>query len=230
MSKPTGVAWARTSAGYLEYLASEHWRQRRAHSFALAMGICAGCGRKAEHIHHRTYDRLGDERDDDLVAVCHDCHRDIHLHYVEHADKGLPWATDHLLRQRRALWNLPPIVFPREARAIAKHEYHAQMAIDSPVRMAIRAAVRCPNCKAKPGEFCTSTRGKPRAQNHISRQNACQRAHPMQADTLTGADVEAGRSPRGGFTREQLAAWGVPWPPPKGWKTRLTGKGKPGSE
>ena len=38
---------------------------------------------------------------------------------------------------------------------------------------------------------------------------------------LTAEEIEAGRSPRGGWTRAQLAAWGVPWPPPKGWQQRL---------
>ena len=41
---------------------------------------------------------------------------------------------------------------------------------------------------------------------------------------LTEAEIEAGRSPRGGWTRAQLAEWGVPWPPPKGWRRRLTGR------
>ncbi|MFD4257599.1 TnsA endonuclease N-terminal domain-containing protein [Streptomyces sp. NPDC058534] len=34
-------------------------------------------------------------------------------------------------------------------------------------------------------------------------------------------DIEAARSPAGGWSRKQLADWGVPWPPPKGWKERL---------
>ncbi|SER00017.1 hypothetical protein SAMN05216481_12536 [Streptomyces radiopugnans] len=34
-------------------------------------------------------------------------------------------------------------------------------------------------------------------------------------------EVEAARTPAGGWTRDQLAAWGVPWPPPAGWKQRL---------
>lgn len=34
-------------------------------------------------------------------------------------------------------------------------------------------------------------------------------------------DIEAARTPAGGFTRAQLAAWGVAWPPPKGWKRQL---------
>ena len=38
---------------------------------------------------------------------------------------------------------------------------------------------------------------------------------------LTDAVIEAGKSTKGGFTRKQLAAWGVPWPPPAGWRTAL---------
>lgn len=38
---------------------------------------------------------------------------------------------------------------------------------------------------------------------------------------LTLEQIEAGRSPAGGYTKEQLAIWGVPWPPPKGWKEAL---------
>ena len=38
---------------------------------------------------------------------------------------------------------------------------------------------------------------------------------------LTDAQVEAAKSPRGGFTRKTLATWGVPWPPPKGWRKAL---------
>ncbi|WP_436988292.1 hypothetical protein [Streptomyces sp. enrichment culture] len=34
-------------------------------------------------------------------------------------------------------------------------------------------------------------------------------------------EVEAARTPAGGWTRDQLAAWGVPWPPPAGWRQRL---------
>jgi len=37
----------------------------------------------------------------------------------------------------------------------------------------------------------------------------------------TAAEIEAGRTKRGGWTRKQLAKWGVSWPPPKGWRRRL---------
>jgi hypothetical protein len=38
---------------------------------------------------------------------------------------------------------------------------------------------------------------------------------------MTPEELEAGKSPKGGYTKEQLAKWGVPWPPPKGWKEAL---------
>lgn len=37
----------------------------------------------------------------------------------------------------------------------------------------------------------------------------------------TEAEIEAARTPAGGWTRETLAAGGVPWPPPKGWRKQL---------
>lgn len=33
--------------------------------------------------------------------------------------------------------------------------------------------------------------------------------------------VWSARTPQGGWTREQLAEWGIPWPPPKGWRIAL---------
>lgn len=33
--------------------------------------------------------------------------------------------------------------------------------------------------------------------------------------------IMASKSPSGGWSRDQLAAWGIGWPPPKGWIDRL---------
>ncbi len=43
---------------------------------------------------------------------------------------------------------------------------------------------------------------------------------------IPAAEIEAARTSRGGWTRESLARWGVPWPPPKGWKKALI-EGRP---
>ena len=42
--------------------------------------------------------------------------------------------------------------------------------------------------------------------------------------SITEQDIEEGMTEAGGFDQETLAAWGVPWPPPKGWKNVLLGK------
>lgn len=38
---------------------------------------------------------------------------------------------------------------------------------------------------------------------------------------VTPEEIERGKTRRGGWTRKTLAKWGVPWPPPKGWKRLL---------
>lgn len=37
----------------------------------------------------------------------------------------------------------------------------------------------------------------------------------------TPDEVDAARTERGGWRKEDLERWGVPWPPPRGWKKKL---------
>lgn len=37
-------------------------------------------------------------------------------------------------------------------------------------------------------------------------------------------EIEAARTPAGGWTKATLASWGIAWPPPKGWRKRLISK------
>ena len=39
--------------------------------------------------------------------------------------------------------------------------------------------------------------------------------------TPSPEEIEAAKTPAGGWTRAQLAEWGVAWPPQKGWKKHL---------
>ena len=41
---------------------------------------------------------------------------------------------------------------------------------------------------------------------------------------ITEEFIARGKSEAGGWTRAQLAALGVPWPPVKGWKATVLGK------
>jgi len=45
----------------------------------------------------------------------------------------------------------------------------------------------------------------------------------MSGAKVTLEEIMAARTPRGSWTKVQLQAWGVPWPPQKGWAKKLTG-------
>lgn len=63
---------------YGEYLTTSNWLEYRAAIFARQGGKCATCPRDATHCHHRTYEHLGWEADEDCVGLCPDCHRKLH--------------------------------------------------------------------------------------------------------------------------------------------------------
>lgn len=65
-------------ANYKDYLRSHEWAAKRRERFDMDNGICCECGAPADHVHHVTYERLGDERMQDLLSVCRPCHSKIH--------------------------------------------------------------------------------------------------------------------------------------------------------
>lgn len=83
------------SVRYDRYIRSERWRAKRV-SFIAARGKrCERCkrGRRASlQVHHKTYERLGHERLEDVEVLCQRCHAEVHgkLAYAE------PWQWAHL--------------------------------------------------------------------------------------------------------------------------------------
>jgi 5-methylcytosine-specific restriction endonuclease McrA len=74
-------------AAYNRYLASAVWQRKRQLVMARCGGMCEGCASwPATQVHHLRYPRsepgsaawIRQEMLFDLVAVCEDCHRDIH--------------------------------------------------------------------------------------------------------------------------------------------------------
>lgn len=64
---------------YLNYLQSETWRLRRIRSLELAKYHCAICWSHTNlDVHHNTYAHLGAESDDELIVLCHPCHKLFH--------------------------------------------------------------------------------------------------------------------------------------------------------
>lgn len=77
---------------YQKYVKTDCWSLRR-QMYLKKHPSCEGCGQSVQplsgkslilQVHHLTYERLGRESDDDLLAVCEGCHRLMH---------GLPGAT-----------------------------------------------------------------------------------------------------------------------------------------
>ena len=67
----------------IEYMKSIEWRLLKGERLRIADHKCEKCGedRRALHLHHITYERLGEEEIDDLRILCSDCHLSIHLKY-----------------------------------------------------------------------------------------------------------------------------------------------------
>lgn len=60
---------------YETYITSAAWRERR-RQFALHHPPKCPCGSRTRlELHHRTYERLGRELDEDLMWLCARCHR-----------------------------------------------------------------------------------------------------------------------------------------------------------
>lgn len=77
---------------YREYLASPHWHYTRRVALERAGHRCQACGTTHKlHVHHRSYQHLGDEHDDDLRVLCRTCHDRVHA-----LPQPLPKATDYV--------------------------------------------------------------------------------------------------------------------------------------
>lgn len=82
-----------TEIEYEEYLLSQQWQDKRAVKLR-AHPACQLCSFPYElNVCHLTYERLGDERDEDLVVLCRSCHS--RHHFIETLTK-LPELKDML--------------------------------------------------------------------------------------------------------------------------------------
>ena len=64
---------------YGEYLRTDHWGRIRASATSAAGGRCQVCNSQRRiEVHHRTYDRRGEEHPSDLTVLCSGCHSKFH--------------------------------------------------------------------------------------------------------------------------------------------------------
>ena len=66
---------------YNEYLLSSDWNNKRISILERDNYICQVCGISGVemHVHHLSYENVGDELSSELMTVCRDCHQDLHL-------------------------------------------------------------------------------------------------------------------------------------------------------
>lgn len=63
---------------YEQYLRSSEWRDRRDAVLSRDLHQCQTClTTEALEVHHKTYERLGDEALEDLITLCDGCHHAI---------------------------------------------------------------------------------------------------------------------------------------------------------
>ena len=64
---------------YDEYLLTDHWKELRKRIHAKYNNKCAICGSSDNlEVHHITYERKGEELDEDLALLCKKCHMTQH--------------------------------------------------------------------------------------------------------------------------------------------------------
>jgi hypothetical protein len=64
---------------YKEYLQTQHWQKLRLQALKKAWYRCQLCnGKKPLDVHHRTYERRGEEHISDLTVLCRECHEKYH--------------------------------------------------------------------------------------------------------------------------------------------------------
>jgi hypothetical protein len=75
---------------YPDYLQTPEWAERRRGALRRAGHACEACGGHGRlNVHHRTYERRGKEKIDDLRVLCDDCHVAVHTGGGSHRPRDL---------------------------------------------------------------------------------------------------------------------------------------------
>lgn len=94
------------SGDYRARLTSPCWRKLRARILKQRGRQCERCGKTwgEMHLHHKTYERLWQEADEDLEILCVGCHGDEHGRraYQRQAQREDEQHEKHLRKRRRA--------------------------------------------------------------------------------------------------------------------------------
>ncbi len=88
---------------YSNFIRSNAWRSKRKKFLAskLFTGCCWICGSKNRiQVHHKTYVRIGKEKLNDLVALCENCHNELHDKLSEKINSRANWNEVRRMRKK----------------------------------------------------------------------------------------------------------------------------------
>lgn len=112
-------------AAYDAYIGSVEWAERREQFYANNKRYCRACySHKRLNVHHRTYERMGAELDEDLICLCERCHKRVHdLHNLDRS-QNLAAVTDLVITTIKAARKAraKPRVDAKKAKRKAKRE------------------------------------------------------------------------------------------------------------
>jgi len=99
------VKQAQLSDAYRRYIASAAWRAKRARH--AKRQTCEACGFRGQvDVHHKTYSAFRRERTWDLIALCRDCHEEVHRRQRA-TGRNLWHVTDDVGAERYGSWRPP---------------------------------------------------------------------------------------------------------------------------
>lgn len=93
---------------YALYIKSKFWTKRKNDYYRVHKKICQACSsKKFINLHHILYEDFGFEKDENLVALCRDCHEEFHEMYgVKHKMKK---ETNQFIIEKRELIDFPTL-------------------------------------------------------------------------------------------------------------------------
>lgn len=213
---------------YHNYLQTEAWAQKRGGALQRAGGKCEACGTHEQlQVHHLTYARIYQENDADLMVLC----RLHHEATEEMVHKGVLKRNGCVKALREKTLQLIAPLSHGQQRRIVKQAQETPVQPELPKQASYPPY---PHAAPKPltrkqiklAERQAKNRLKKERKAKISarRQSRAVRLEDVPEGAFALKDVMALQTGKGGWKKEALAFLGVPWPPPKGWLGKITGK------
>lgn len=189
---------------YKDYLSSDLWKSIRLQVLERDSYKCFRCCGRATQVHHRKYTIpvLEGQNLKQLVSICRVCHK-----WIEFSSSGLKLTTAQANKSlHSSVWK-----DGRDVPGICSMCHKNQSRRNS------RICGPCSRLKRIQSDAKYLDAESVAASNEIfRRRKKCGMTTPIAG--VSADEIEASKSVAGGWTKKTLAAWGVPWPPPKGWK------------